>query len=92
MLRYLDLKPSSWSQSIRFYPDRDSRKTREGTALTTTVRAVASKLALKNGLSLDDYDIRPSILEGQFPPDEFERANFTPDAFGGLWYVGHVHG
>jgi hypothetical protein len=60
------------------------------------VRALPnSELKLKNGRSVGDYEIALSIIEGEFPADEYEEKTFSPDAFGGLWYVedqNFVHG
>jgi hypothetical protein len=89
-------KPSSWSQSVSYYPHKDPTKAIEGTGLSMFVRARPdSELSLKNGSKLEDHDIHLSIFQGEFPPEEFHKARFAPDAIGGLWYIeeqDYVHG
>src|SRR5262245_6429123 len=83
----LDLKVSSWSQSVRHYPDKDPTKEISRTEMSLVARSVPeSELSsLLDGSSLDDRDVLLNIVPGEFPRDEYQEANFTPNAFGGLW-------
>jgi len=96
MLRYLDLKPTLWSQSVKTFLNNDSDKATEGTALSLNARSLPdTELSLKDGKKLKDYEISLSIIPGEIAPEELQKRRLSPDAFGGLWYIEEddfVHG
>jgi hypothetical protein len=88
ILRYIYLKPLTWSQSISHYPNRDPSKKREGTGLSVVVRPTPDcDVLLSNGAKLRDFTISLSIVQGVFPADEHQKANFAKEAIGGLWFI-----
>jgi hypothetical protein len=95
-LRYVSLKPLTWTQSIRQYPSTNSSKNVEEPLLSTSCSPEANcDLLLSNGAKLRDFTIQLSIMPGAVSVDDAQRNKFKSDAIGGFWFIqeqGFVHG
>jgi hypothetical protein len=82
--QHVYLKPLMWSQNIVHYPSMGEGRT--GLHVTCVPNANCG-LLLSNGAKLRDFEISLSIVEGDLPADEHEKARFENDAIGGLWFL-----
>ena len=88
----LNLRPLSWSQAIKVFPNLDTHGLSEG-ALTMSVECATApefgpghNLVLSDKTKLGGKRISISIIQGEPSVDDQQRRKLEANSVGGLWY------